>query len=86
MEESSQISLRHVIRDEQLLVLGEVVSAQRDEILVPQSSESFNMALEILPFSCDVLEALHHQYDGLAQVGSIGVSHAALAESLSRRS
>ena len=74
-----EAAAQHEIRDEQLLVVREVLSAQGQEMTVPQLTKLLNMHLKLLPFHRNVLEQLHDHH----AVTALHVySQAALAEHL----
>jgi hypothetical protein len=61
VEESGEAAHGHVIVHQQLLVLGEVESAQGDEVAVLQPANRLKLRLEFFPPGGDILQPLHGQ-------------------------
>ncbi|RDX73623.1 hypothetical protein CR513_46747, partial [Mucuna pruriens] len=84
VEQSRQATSRHVIVNEQFLVLGEVKGSERHHILVLNLTQNLHLHLELFFGHHNILQALHHYRGPFLQHRLIRSPHAPLPQHLRR--
>ena len=86
MEKEREASVAHVIRDEKLVIFGETVSSQTNDVTVSQPSEHFHSLLELsLPSDANLLQPLHRHHGSVIQHRFVGTPKRTLPQHLRRR-
>ncbi|KAG6546623.1 hypothetical protein Mapa_011812 [Marchantia paleacea] len=87
VEHGEEVAVRHIVVDEQLLLLGVIVSSERDEVWVLELAKQLHVIFEVASagFGSQVAEALDGDDHAAFQHGLVSRAEAALAQHLGGR-